>query len=31
VIVDANWASGVAEDFYERALGYARRGLNLRK
>jgi GNAT superfamily N-acetyltransferase len=31
VMVDANWDSGVAEGFYERALGYTRRGLNLRK
>ena len=31
VVVDANWDSGVAEQFYERALGYTRRGLNLRK
>jgi hypothetical protein len=30
-MVDANWESGVAEGFYERALGYTRRGLNLRK
>ena len=31
IVVDANWSTGVAEGFYERALGYRRRGLTLRK
>jgi GNAT superfamily N-acetyltransferase len=31
IVVDGNWSSGVAEGFYERALGYERRGLTLRK
>ncbi len=31
IVVDGNWSSGVAEAFYERALGYKRRGLTLRK
>jgi ribosomal protein S18 acetylase RimI-like enzyme len=31
ILVDAHWSSGVAEGFYERALGYERRSLRLRK
>jgi ribosomal protein S18 acetylase RimI-like enzyme len=31
ILVDANWSTGVAEGFYERALGYERRSLRLRK
>ena len=31
ILVDANWSTGVAERFYEGALGYERRALRLRK